>query len=357
MSDESWRIDPAEATGVERKKTVSGWDFLPGDGAIRCVFSSTAIVALGMGQTSQRHESVVYWYVEQVADDEFEARRINSRHVPAGNPETISLRRLLNEFTPRLAYHEDVVLPAMRGLDEVLDRADADRAHGRLYSAELEYGRARGIEARNVRALFGLGLIFLHRREHTRARTILSELVDVKAAFDGKNQHLFNEFGIGLRKSGLFDEATAYYRRALDFVRDDENLFYNLARTRYEKGDWHGCLEALIMSNRLNPKLGVARELFRIMVGLAENERLLDRYGKPPVPPEVAERARNLLAAETGALTLDEGTMTLDLERELDHGQAQNGEAAVERGRARTGLGNGADTEQADTRRDGGNRH
>ncbi|WP_285905346.1 tetratricopeptide repeat protein [Pseudodesulfovibrio pelocollis] len=350
MTDAPQGFGLADTAGVVRKKTVSGWDFLPGDGAIRCVFSSTAIVMLGQGSTSQRHESTIYWYVEQVEDDEFEARRINSKHVPAGNPETISLRRLLNEFTPRLAYYEDVVLPAMEALEETLDRADRDRAHGRLYSAELGYSRARGIEERNVRALFGLGLIFLNRREHTRARAVLFELVDVKAAFDGKNQHLFNEFGIGLRKSGLYDEATAYYRRALDFVKNDENLFYNLARTRYERGDWNGCLEALIMSNRLNPGLRVARELFRVIVGLAEDERLLARYGKPPVPPEVASRARNVLAAEAGVLPLDEEVLVLDLERELerdwgrgpdlDAGEVaeQEMEQKIERGRARTGL-------------------
>ncbi|MBU4191208.1 MAG: tetratricopeptide repeat protein [Pseudodesulfovibrio sp.] len=313
----------AGTAGAEAKKTVSGWDFLPGDGAIRCVFSSTSIVKLGQSAMAQRHESTLYWYVEQVEDDLFEARKINAKNVPAGNAEAISLRRLLNEFTPRLAYYEDVVLPAMKDLEKILDQGDRERAHGRLYSAEMQYARARTIEERNVRALYGLGLIFLNRREYSRARMVLSELVDVKAAFDGKNQHLFNEFGIGLRKSGLFDEASAYYRRALDYVKDDENLFYNLARTRYEKGDWEGCLEALIVSNRLNPDLPVARELFRVIVGLADDERLLERYGKPPVPPEVAGRARNLLAAQTGTLVLDEEVVVFDMER----------------GRARMGIG------------------
>lgn len=315
MNQGSGKTGQAGSAGADTRKTVSGWDFLPGDGAIQCVFSSTAIVKLGQSAMAQRHESTIYWYVEQVEDDLFEARKINAKNVPAGNAESISLRRLLNEFTPRLAYYEEVVLPAMKELERILDQGDRERAHGRLYSAEMEYARARTIEERNVRALYGLGLIFLNRREFSRARTVLSELVDVKAAFDGKNQHLFNEFGIGLRKSGLFDEASAYYRRALDYVKDDENLFYNLARTRYEKGDWEGCLEALIVSNRLNPDLPVARELFRVIVGLAEDERLLERYGKPPVPPDVAGRARNLLAAQTGTLILDEEVVVFNMER------------------------------------------
>jgi tetratricopeptide (TPR) repeat protein len=315
MVGESRKLDLGDAPDVSRSKSVSGWEYLTENGSVRCAFSTKNVVKLGMSANLKSHEVLIYWFVEQVEEELFEVRRINSKNVPAGNAEMIPLRRLLNEFTPELARYEDVVLPAMEALESLLDRADDERASGRLYSAEMEYGRALGIEERNVRALFGMGLIFLSRKEYGRARSVLAELVDVKAAFDGKNQHLFNEFGIALRKSQLFNEATAYYRRALDYVKDDENLYYNLARSRYEQGDWDGCLEGLILSNRLNPKLTVARDLFKLIVGLAEDERLLERYDKPPVPPEVARRARQMLAAETGSLPLDEGTMIFDLER------------------------------------------
>jgi tetratricopeptide (TPR) repeat protein len=321
MGDGSRRLDLGDTPSVDAGKIASGWDYLSEGGLIRCVFSSTAIVGLGMGATSQKHASEVYWFIEQVDEELFEARKINLKNVPAGNAETIPLRRLLNEFTPRLERYEETVLPAMLALQNILDRGDAERTHGRLYSAELEYDRALNVEERNVRALFGLGLIFLTRREHTRARTVLAELVNVKAAFDGKNQHLFNEFGISLRKSKLFNDATAYYRRALDFVQDDENLYYNLARARYEQGDWVGCLEGLIASNRLNPDLGLARNLFNLIIGLAEDERLLDHYNKPPVPRHVADRARQVLAAGARNLPLDEQAVVYDLER----GRARNG--------------------------------
>ena len=119
----------------------------------------------------------------------------------------------------------------------------------------------------------------------------------------------------------MFAEAVVYYRRALDFVSTDENLFYNLARAHYEDGEWSGCLEALIVSHRLNPGLEVARDLFELIVGLAEDEKLLTHYGKPPVPPKVLIRARQILAVETGKLPLDEGPIIF----------------GIERGRARTG--------------------
>lgn len=307
MNDRNRELDLGDEPEEINAEASSSWKYLSGGGHIRCVFSTTKTVKMGMGANSRKHLSRVYWFVEQVGDGLFEIRQINTKNVPAGDAQVIPMHKLVNEFTPQLAYYEDVVLPAMEELEEILEQGDDYREDGRLYSAEMEYDRALNIEEKNVRALFGLGLIFTSRKEVQRTRELLAELVNVKAAFDGKNQHLFNEFGISLRKVGLYTEATIYYRRGLDFVSDDENLYYNLARAHYEDGDWTGCLEGLIMSHRLNPGLEVAHDLFEVIVGLAEDEKLLRLYGKPPVPPKVAARARQILAVETGKLPLDEG--------------------------------------------------
>lgn len=282
-----------------------GWDLLD-DGEIRCVFSTEKKVKMGMGASATTRVNRVYWFVEQIDPDHFEIRQINRSKVPAGDPEIVTKERLVDFYTPELSYYEEVVLPAIEELEDILDTADAHREGGRLYSAEGEYGQALSIEERNVRALFGLGLVYVARKEIRRTRELLAELVQVKAAFSGKNQHLFNEFGISLRKARLFPEAIVYYRRALDFTKNDENLYYNLARAHYEDGNWSDCLESLIISNRLNPNLGVARDLFHLMVGLADDERLLRRYGKPPVPNDVAVRARQILAVESGKVAMDE---------------------------------------------------
>jgi len=299
---------------------------------VRCAFSTTKNVKMGMGVNSRTHESIIYWFVEQVGEETYLGRKLNTRNVPEGDSEPIPKHRLINEFTPQLAYYEEVVAPAMEELEEILEQGDEFREDGRLYSAEMEYGRALSVEERNVRALFGLGLIFSERKELQRTRELLVELVDVKAAFDGKNQHLFNEFGIALRKAELFTEAAVYYRRGLDFVTDDENLYYNLARAHYESGDWSGCLEALIMSHRLNPGMPLARNLFKLIVGLSEDERLLIQYDKPPVPPEVASRARQLLAVEKGRLPLDESPLGWKEISDTAQGRARSGGRSLDVG-------------------------
>ena len=322
MNDEFFGLElPTSAD--EGGTTPSGWRYLSRGGRIKCAFSTTKAVKMGEGVNRRTHRSQNFWFVEQVDRKRFEGRMLNDRHVPTGDAESIDVQDLVENYTPELAYYEELVLPAMLELEKTLDRGDEHRERGRLENAKEEYELARGIEQQNVKALFGLGLIYLERGERDRARELLAELVKIKAAFEGKNQHLFNEFGIALRKNDMFPEAVEYFRRALDFVEDDEHLYYNLARAHYEDGDWEGALDSLVHCHRLNPELEVARNLFEVMVGLEANEGLLMRYDKPAVPPHVASRARQILAAGTGRLRLDEGPIGVGIE--------------IERGRARSG--------------------
>lgn len=304
----------------EKINGPSGWEYLSDGGAIRCAFSTSKKVKMGMSVNTGKRDVQALWFVEQVTADRLEVRRINPNNVPAGDPELIAMHQLVNDFTPQLAHYEEVILPAMLALEEKLDQGDEMRQEGRLYSAEMEYGDALKVDEGNVRALFGLGLIYAGRKELERTRDLLGELINVKAAFAGKNQHLFNEFGIALRKVGLFSEAVAYYDRALEYVQDDENLYYNLARSHYENDNWEACFEALVKSNLLNPDLDVTRDLFELIVGLSDNEDRLARYGKPPIPPDIAKRARTVLSLKPPRTKLDESPVKSDTIRRARYG-------------------------------------
>lgn len=318
MSDELLRLDLGDKP--PEKKKPSGWEYLSDGGVIRCAFSSVKKMKVGMAGSGGKREVNILWFVEQVAPEKFEARRINPHSVPAGDPEIIPMHKLVNEFTPQLAYYEEEVLPAMKELEEKLDQGDELRKEGRLYSAEMEYGDALTVDEHNVRALFGLGLIFAGREELERTRDLLGELINVKSAFVGKNQHLFNEFGIALRKAGLFSEAIAYYDRALEFVQDDEHLFYNLARTHYENDNWEGCFSALSKANLLNPDLPVVRDLIELTVALSEDDSLLEKYHKPPVPQDVAARAKRAKSVKPPKVSLDEQPVESGIIRRARYG-------------------------------------
>jgi tetratricopeptide (TPR) repeat protein len=301
MKDEFFALH-LDAEEEDAASGPSGRAYMAG-GLVRCVFSAVTPVKMGMGANSRTHESLTFRFVEQTGEEDFASRLLSDRHLPMGEAELITLDELAEGYSPELDYFEEHVIPAM------LDRGTPEDA---LTSA---------IDERVFNGLFGLGLVYLERAEPGRAAVLFADLARIRADFEGRNQFLFNDFGITLRKCGLYDLAIAFFLRALDYVRDDENLFYNLARAHYENGDWTRSLDYLIQSHKFAPSLAVTNDLLRVMVGLEADERLLARYAKPPVPPAVAARARQLLAAGSGRLRLDDTLVA----RPVEPGRARSG--------------------------------
>jgi tetratricopeptide (TPR) repeat protein len=302
MKDEFFALHLDTGNGEAGTTRPSGQAYLA-EGAVRCVFSVRTAVKMGMGANSRSHESLTFRFVEQIGEDEFAVRLLSNRRLPMGEAELISLDELAGNHSPELAFFEERVVPAMleRGTPEDVRSAAIDR---RVFSG-----------------LFGLGLLYLDRGESGRAAVLFADLAGIKADFAGKDQFLFNECGIGLRKCGLYGEAISFFIRALDYAPEDENLLYNLGRAHYENGDWTRSLDYLIQSNKFNPGLGPTNSLLGLMVRLETDERLADRYGKPPVPPAVAARARQILAAGSGRLKLDDTLMV----NPVEPGRARSG--------------------------------
>lgn len=110
----------------------------------------------------------------------------------------------------------------------------------------------------NVRANFGIGLTYLERGDSEKAKNIFQRLINLEGAYSEEHKHLFNEFGINLRKSKMFSQAVEYYNRALNLNKSDENLFINLARVYLEQKQYDSCFEALAAALELSPKHEIA---------------------------------------------------------------------------------------------------
>lgn len=302
MNDDFFALHLDNGDGGPASPGPSGRAYMAG-GLVRCVFSAAAPVKMGMGASRRTRESLVFRFVEQTGEDDFASRPLGDGLLPAGEAALISLDDLVEDYAPELAYFEEQAVPALLG---------------RGFPKDV---RAATIDARVFNGLSGLGLVYLERGKAVRASALFSDLARITADFEGRDQFLFNDFGIALRKCGLFEEAVAFFLRALEFVRDDENLFYNLARAHYENGDWTRSLDYLIQSHTLNPSLPATNNLLELMVGLEGDERRLARYAKPPVPPAVAARARQLLAAGSGRLKLDDTLVG----RPVEPGRARSG--------------------------------
>ena len=147
------------------------------------------------------------------------------------------------------------------------------------------------VDVDNVRANFGIGLTYLERGESDKAENIFARLIKLDGAYEEEHKHLFNEFGISLRKNKMFSQSLEYYLRALDLTKKDENLYINIARVYLELKDIPHCAEFLGKALEIAP----ANETAQKFLHWLEAKRLLT-----PEQALAVRSAGSLSNGETG---------------------------------------------------------
>jgi tetratricopeptide (TPR) repeat protein len=227
------------------------------DGAekIKGIFSTQTVAKVGTGTTQRKTIQKTYWDAEELDTGEISVQPLNRNYVPSGPKRSIPRDDFLTKFNPEPEFYVSTVYPAIKEMDGAIVRGEQHRERGAAYSAEFEYKQAMAIDEENVRANFGLGLTYLDRGDQAKANDIFERLVGLEAAFDIEHKHLFNDFGINMRKNKMYDQALQYYLRAEQLVQNDEHLFHNIARCYFEKGNIEGCKKYLLKSLEVNPSL------------------------------------------------------------------------------------------------------
>ncbi len=232
---------------------------------IKGLFSTQTIAKVGTGVTQRKTVQKMYWYVLEQEDDKLEIQALNYNSVPAGEKRLINKDDFLENYTPEPEMYTKTVYPKMRELTKTIALADRHRKNGETYSAEHEYTKALNIDEQNIKANFGLGLTYLERGEQEKANNILNRLVKLDATFDAEHKHLFNEFGINLRKNKLLDESITYYQRAEELAKEDENLYYNMARVYFDKQEMDKVAECLQKALKINKNFEAAQKFIDYM--------------------------------------------------------------------------------------------
>ena len=222
---------------------------------IKGVFSSQEVRKVGTGTTTRKTIQKAYWFVEENDDSSLLVQPLNANYIPSGPKRTVPRDEFLERFAPEPEFYMQTVYPKMREVNKTIARADRHRSRGESFSAEFEYNNALTVDEENVRANFGLGLTYLERGDNSKANDIFERLVKLDAAFEEEHKHLFNEFGINLRKNKMLDQSLEYYQRAMELSHKDENLFYNIARVYLEKKDFQKTVACLLKTVELNPEL------------------------------------------------------------------------------------------------------
>lgn len=220
---------------------------------VRGVFSTQEVRKVGTGTTTRKTVQKTFWFVEQ-HENTIECQPLNTNYVPSGPKRKVTLDELIAKFSPEPEFYLNSVFPKMQELQRSVENGDSHREKGENFAAEYEYARALKVDEENVRANFGIGLTYLERGDSAKAQDIFQRLVKLDAAFEPEHKHLFNDFGINLRKNKMLKESLEYYQRALELTQNDENLFMNMARVLLETNDINGCIDNLLKALELAPR-------------------------------------------------------------------------------------------------------
>ncbi len=238
---------------------------------IKGVFSCEKIAKVGAGATLRKTTQTMYWFAEEDEEGRIWIQPLNPNYVPSGPKQEIPKEQFLEQYAPEPEFYSSKVYPNIRKLNQTIAKAERHRINGESFSAEFEFGNALRVDEENIRANFGLGLTYLERGETSKADNIFQRLIKMESTFDTEHKHLFNEFGINLRKNEMYDQATEYYAKALELSPNDENLHYNMARACFAKADIQKTIEHLRMALSLNKDLEIAK---KFLIYLKKNNLL-----------------------------------------------------------------------------------
>ncbi len=232
---------------------------------LKGVFSTQSVQKVGTGTTARKTIQKMYWYAVELDDGTLEVQALNVNQVPSGPKNIVTKDDLLENYAPEPEFHQQTVFPKMRELVKTISRAERHRKRGEYFSAEFEFQNALNVDEENVRANFGLGLTYLERGETSKANNIFERLVKLDAAFEKEHKHLFNEFGIKLRKNKMYDQSVDYYERAMSLSEADENLHYNIARAYFDKREIDKTKDHLLKALQMNSEHEAAKHFLEWM--------------------------------------------------------------------------------------------
>jgi len=223
------------------------------------VFSLQKTIKIGAGATSRRVAQSSFFFVSENEEGQLIMQALGPLGLPVGTKTPITREDLLKSYLPEPGMYQQTVLPKMREVQVSVARGEKFRKRGETFTAEFEFNKALALDEENVRANFGIGLCYLSRGEKQKANEVFRRVVSIEAAYEPEHKHLFNEFGINLRKSGMHEQALEYYQKGLNISPNDEHLRYNAARAAFEKGDHEAAAVHLGKALEINPGFDEAR--------------------------------------------------------------------------------------------------
>jgi tetratricopeptide (TPR) repeat protein len=230
---------------------------------IQGIFFEESTITLGTGNTQKNQKMKNYCQAEQIDSEKVKLSFLGNEGKPTGIVIEIAYDEFLKRYTFDPNYRVKTKDEAEH--DRHVAVAEKQRARGEVFSAELEYTKALKIDPESIRANFGIGTLYMEMGDTTKAKEVFRKLSEVEAIFEEDNKHIFNEFGIELRKANMLEEALANYQKAITISPQDEHLYFNIARIYYDIKEWNNALVWLKKALEINPHFRDARS-FQMLI-------------------------------------------------------------------------------------------
>lgn len=222
------------------------------------IFYEETTITLGTGHTQRTQKVKNYCHAEQLDAETMKISFLGNE----GNPTGIVIKIPYDEFLQKYTFEPDFKVKSKkeRETDKHIALAEKNRQRKEYNSAEWEYTTALKIDPESIRANFGIGTLYMEMGQPGKAKEVFRKLSEIDAIFEEENKHIFNEFGIELRKASMTQEALANYMKALEISPNDEHLYFNIARLYYDAQEWTNALAWVEKSIKINPHFCEARQ-------------------------------------------------------------------------------------------------
>ncbi len=260
----------------------------------RGAFSPRSLGVFSTKEQAKDPSRKTYWMVEQTGPSSFSARTLDQNGQPTGLPMPCTAEEFLRRFEPEVEYFGQRILPNLTQNNQADSLARGDARRGQAQDPGARAAQARPQE-NGARALFDLGMFYLKGQDETRSRAVFRDLAHLPGPFEQAHKHLFNEFGIALRKSHLYEEALEHYQRAVALGQDDEHVYFNMARAHHAKGDWTGCVKALTECLARNQEVAAARKFCLYLLRREEEKTARLEKTHPNMAKIIMAESRKLL--------------------------------------------------------------
>ncbi|RPH86542.1 MAG: tetratricopeptide repeat protein, partial [Desulfobacteraceae bacterium] len=210
------------------------------------IYLKQETIRLGFGSTSRDTVIENYFQVDLAAQENIVSiRLLNISDQPFGEPTLITREELEQNYTPCPDYFQNKKDPKAQLAEKHVELGEEHFDNRQFFSAEREFNNALALNEKDLKANLGKGKSLYARGEKKKAKEIFDQLSRMEDLYEKENKHVFNEFGIELRRRNLHDEAIANYAKAMALDPGDPVLYYNLGRAYYEKKDLEKSMEQL----------------------------------------------------------------------------------------------------------------